>query len=140
MSKKSLEVQRWPGPRAVTQLCKCSAESALGVVCVYVCPCVYLCLCVQEGTELEREERYRQAQRAARMRVSTWGQAGEIWFRGRMRRKSCSFLYGSRFRQEMVRNAHPAQMLNTPNPSALENCHLKVLSKTNTNTILIFAD
>lgn len=65
-------------------------------LCVYMCVCgfVYLCVCVcvQEGTSLEREERDRQAQRAARMRVSRWEHAGEVWLRGGMRKKSCSFL------------------------------------------------
>lgn len=65
-----------------------SGECFGGCVCAFVC----LCACVQEEAELEREERYRQTQRAARMRVSRWEQASEVWFRGGMRRKSCSFL------------------------------------------------
>lgn len=36
--------------------------------------------------------------------------------------------------------ASPFNLLNTPNPSVMEKCHLNVLLKTNTNTNLVFAE
>lgn len=100
------EMARPQGSHSALQVL--SGECFGGCVCMCVCVFVYLCVCAQEGTELERKERHRQAQRTARMGVSRWEQARELWFRGRVRRKLCSFLQGPGFRQEMVRNAQPA--------------------------------
>jgi len=120
--------------RVLWGLCVCACV----YMCMYMCMCtlVCVCMCVQEGTGVERDEPGEllgrgaaEGERQARLGLEEdWGGALQL---------STGPVVQARESQECP--ASLFRLLNMPNPSVLEKCHLKVLLKTNPNTTLIFA-